>query len=545
MKASFKKILSVFMAAVITASAFFAFSVSSFAEYKGKVPIIFIHGQGAPLGIPNEDGSFTEITYKIDKNKLVEAALENKNVFFKAFFTQDWTDFCDLIVDTMTDAFSEFALDKNGEPYDNSTVAWRPTEASIRNNWLKKNLGLDTFRFDYDWRLDPLENMDELENYIDMVLKVTGSEKYAICGRCEGACMILQYLEYYKETHGGEYDNRITDIVMYSSAALGASPIGEAFAGKLYVNSDAVERYIYDNDFGINKPIVGSFAITDEALRKIVTVISDTYGLDLACWAVNNVYAQIYVNIVPETLRNSYATFPGYWTMVADEYYDEAKKTVFGGKEDEYSVMIEKLDRYHYDIMNKSEQIIKEAQSHGIEVSNIVKYGFAIHPVIENCDVQSDKICSVKNAGWGVNSVDLGKTFDKSYTDKAKSKGTDKYISPDLCIDASTTWLKDTTWFVKNLAHKSFPESANDIIFEIVNTDGMDINTNPGYPQYMFYDEEADGLVPFNPEVHKTRLDNYYSGAGSSFFKKIKPGFRFLFTALTFIINFLMPPVKS
>ena len=336
-----RKIIALFMTMAIIISTFFCFSVNSFAGYEGKVPIVYVRGQGSTLVIENEDGSRQNVNFSIDISKALNTALENKDVFIKAFLTQDWSDFSKLISGILTDSFKDCKLDETGEPTDGSKSHFSPTYEDVEKRYKKGTDGLETFYFDYDWRLDPYESMDELENYIDLVLEVTGSEKYALCGRCEGSCLVLQYLEYYKEKHNNQYDERITDIVMYSSAVLGASPMGEAFSGKLYLDPDALERFVYDNDFGIDKDL-GLFTLTDESFREIMTIFSNAYGLDLACWAVNNVYQQIYLSIIPEALKNSYASFPGYWAMVSDKFYEDAKQTMFGGQEEKYATFIEK-----------------------------------------------------------------------------------------------------------------------------------------------------------------------------------------------------------
>lgn len=540
-----KKLLCASMAVIMVFSTAFCLSLNTFAAYEGNVPVIFIHGQGSDIGIKQEDGTYKPVAFKIDKTAVINKALDNKNIFFKAFLTQDWTDFCDLVVDIMSDAFSECVLDiTTGEPTDGSESTFNPTEADVLKAY-KKNKGLETFAFNYDWRLDPLENMEKLEQYIELVLKVTESEKYAICARCEGACMALQYLEYYKTNHDGGYDERLTDIVMYSSAALGCSPIGESFSGQMVVDPEALERFFYDNDFGIDKKLVGDISFTDDALREIITIVSNAYGIDLGCWAVNNVYEQIYMSIIPRALSNSYASFPGYWAMVSDEYYDAAKETIFGGREEDCKVFIDKIDRYHYNIMNKSEQILTDAINNGIEVSNIVKYGFALYPMSEESNQQSDKICTVSKAGWGVSSTELGKTFDDEYIKTAEKNGTSKYISPDKTVDASTTFLKDTTWFVKNLAHKSFPAAVDPMVFAIVNAENGTVDTVKGYSQYMYYDEQNNVVKAFNASTDTTRLDKYYNDVPTQFFRKIKPAFKYLFKLTTLIINFLMPKVKS
>ena len=532
------------MTFAVIVSTFFCFSINSFAAYPGNVPLIYVTGAGHELGIKQDDGSWKYITYEVDKQKVVDAALAKKDVFIKAFLTQDWSDFCDVLIDIMKETFDDCRLDENGEPTDGSRSTFEPTAESVKYRYdAGGDLGSTTFIFESDWRLDPLENMDELESYINLVLEVTGSDKYAICGRCEGASTVLQWLDYYKNKNG-EYDPRITDVIMFVAASNGVESVSSAFSGKMHLEADAVERFVYDTDFGLDTEI-GSFNLTDESLREILTIVSNAYGLDLGCWAANNVYSQIYFNVVPEALRYSYGTFPGYWTMVTDDDYEDAKKLVFGDETEKYAGLIAKIDRYHNEIAVRTEEILKGVEESGIEVSNIVKYGFQIYPYVENPNVQSDRTCGVELASWGATTTPLGETFSDDYIKNAVAKGTAKYISPDLCIDASTTFLKDTTWFIKNFEHSTFHRYADKLIFAIVNTNGMTVETYKELPQYLYFDTTTETISPYDVDTQKVNLDNYFNSATVSFARKIKPAFKYLFKFTTIIIRLLMPKVKS
>ena len=528
--------------ATLAASVCLASNKSS-AVYPGKVPIIFIHGQGAPLVRDKEDGTTENVNFDIDTDKIISTVSENYDVLLKAFATQDWTDFDNMLIDIMTDIYSDCVLDETGEPKDGSRCYFEPTV-----DWCRERLNncsdVEAFCFDYDWRLDPLENMDELDAYINMVLEATGSDEYALCGRCEGACLLLQYLEYYKDNHDGNFDDRITDIIFYASAVNGVSPLSEAFAGKLCVDADGIERFVYDTEFNLNYQLTDELTITDELLRKVITVITDYYGTDIAAFAIENVYNQIYTALVPELLINSYSSFPGYWTMVRDEDYEDAKKFIFGSDE-KYSAFIEKIDNYHYNIANKSEEIIKEAQENGIEVSDIVKYGKQLYPCTANSDTQSDSLCIVTDASWGATVTNIGETFSDKYINTMAKKGRGSYISPDKCIDAFTGLLPDTTWYIKNIAHKDFPNGVDSLIFEIVNTDNMTVRSNENFPQYLFYDNEKNEISPYKVETQKTNLDNYCEEVLPSVQKEIKPKFNWLYKLITFIIKILTPKAKS
>ena len=64
-----RKIIALFMTMAIIISTFFCFSVNSFAGYEGKVPIVYVRGQGSTLVIENEDGSRQNVNFSIDISK--------------------------------------------------------------------------------------------------------------------------------------------------------------------------------------------------------------------------------------------------------------------------------------------------------------------------------------------------------------------------------------------------------------------------------------------------------------------------------------------
>ena len=527
---SIRKAVCTLLSAVIVFSAFFCLSFSADA-YGGNVPIIFIHGQGSSLGIKQEDGSYQRIKgddMALDGNALIDVLKDNYEILLKAIVTQDWSDFCKMVEDYMISQFSEVALGTDGMPVDGSESTVNYTEDYVRYRYLYGDSSLNKFWFVYDWRLDPTDNMERLHDYAETILRVTGCEKYAVAGRCEGACLALTYWETY-------HDERMTDLIFYASAAKGAMPIGESFSGNLHIDPDAVERSAYETDLGVNIQLGENMTITDETISDMLRIISDFYGLDYACWAVNNVYEQIAETITPAALKKTLATFPGFWAMCDDEYYEQAKEIMFGGEEETYSAFIAKIDNYHYNIMNRADEIIQNAKDSGVRVSDIVKYGFQSYPITKHSEIQSDTIVRVDKAGFGVTGSEIGKTLSDSYIRDSFSNGNSKYISPDLTLDASTGLLKDSTWFIKNLTHGNFPTCVDDLIYHIVNTETLDAVSDKEYPQYLFYDEDEDTIVPLVSTEKQTKLDEFNANNAKNFMRVIKPVFRAVYQVVVLI----------
>ncbi len=544
-----KRVLSLILSAALLIALPAAVNITGTAETAERdQPVIYILGYNTHLALMNVEIDDDEISASIKTDELMKLFQDNTDVFMKAFVTQDWSDFCKIVIEFMEESFKYLRLDGNGEPVYETRTA-RLQNPDFVYGRMQRGKTLDQFNFHYDWRLDPTENMQALRDYIDLVLEMTGSETFSLCGRCEGSALALTYYETY-------HDERMTDLVFYASGLKGAYPIGEAFSGNLYVDPDAVERFIYDTELGVNLNVGDVIEINDETIIKILKVASDVYGLDLVCWAVNNVYQQIYDSITPGALRASYGSFPGFWAMVEDQYYEQAKQLVFGGVEDEYAGFIKKIDNYHYNIMNRADEIITEASEDGVRIVNVVKYGKQSIPVEKDADTLSDGVCKVANASLGATAAEVGETFSDEYIRNAIAKGKAEYISPDICIDVSTCMFPETTWFIKDLHHNDFPMVADAFVYHVTLCDGMTVNSDPMYPQYSFYtpgpgideygQEVVNGTIdPYSPDIHTSRLDEYNETIAGSFIRKIKPWFGFLFKASMFLFKLILPRARA
>ncbi len=508
MKKITKKLLSIVLSTAILLTTF-AFAVSTNASDTAAgtdIPLIYVVGQGNTLVVDNEDGSTTTVyPIQIPDGYIAETVKENIDVFALAVLTQKWDDFCDVLYDAMAPLYADIKLDENGNPANGSRVKWTWNLSKIKPNKVDGKYPTQQYEFNYDWRLDPYETADMLHKYIEDVMTVTGATEVALLGRCLGDCITAAYMEKYD----GEY---IADYISYASALNGATFCSKAFCGELYLDSDGVERYVYDLELMADKNI-------NELIQAFVTVFNDTYGLDIALWSINNVYPDIYLDIVPRILRDTYASFPSYWSMVSDEDYEKAKDTVFYGVDKQvYSSFIEKIDNYHYNVQVKAPENFTSYAERGITVANITKYGYQALPVTENADALGEDFCTVTAASMGATTSTINSVLSDEYLSAAKENGTDRYISPDRQIDASTCVLPNTTWFIKNLDHRDFPKIVDNLFDFIINTDDVTVFTDTEkYPQYLVYDSEANTLSPTTADNMNT-TDRY----DVSFFEALK-----------------------
>lgn len=487
-----KKLISFILCIILVIS---TVSVSFAAEpQKAKIPLVYVGGQGAMLVAENPDGSKrTVYPIEMPENFIEETVKNNIGIFAKAVVTQQWDEFCDVVYEIFKELYSEIKLDENGKPMNNTRVDWRWT----RGRPYRESMQADSFikyEFYYDWRLDPYENAEILHDYIEDVRAVTGSDKVALSGRCLGACVISAYMEKYD----GEY---VSDLIYYAGAQNGATQCSKAFCGELYIDADSVERFIYDIDISTDENV-------NNLIKAFVTLYNDTYGLDVACWSINNVYPKIYMNIVPRLLIDTFGTFPGFWSMVSQTDYLKAKKTVFHDADmEKYADFIKIIDDYHYNVQYKLRQNLKKYARNGINVYNIVKYGYQTMPVTQEGDILSDDICDVRSASMGATTAPVAGEFSKYYMNNAQKMNRDKFISPDKQIDASTCLFPERTWFVKNLEHKDFPYIIETKLFDyILGNEDCTVFTDESYPQYLVYsrNDEGETLQPMDSENKAT-----------------------------------------
>ena len=472
---------------------FSSMPVANAAQDGADIPVIHISGQGAQLIKFNEDGvKQTIFPLQISDGYIEEKAKEFLPVFAKAFFTQKWSEFSETLVDILVPVFEPIALDKNGEASDGSRADWTWSRETLRNYRNKDGkYSATAYKFYYDFRVDPMKTADLLHKYIEDVLYVTGEEKVALYGRCLGSNIVAAYM--YK--YDGEY---VQDVIHYASSVYGATPCSKAFTGEMFLDADSLDRFMYDYDLGLGEQYTA-------LLQSFVTLFNKTYGLDITCLAVNNVLEDIYLDIFPEVLRSSYATFPSYWGMVSIGDYEKAMETVFyGADKSEYAGLIEKIEYYRNNVQLRFEDIVKAQEEKGIEFSNIVKYGFQSIPIKADSESLSDQIVTVYESSFGATTAKLDETLSEDYIANAEKNSTLKYISPDKQIDSSTCLSPDTTWYIKNLEHNYFPECLNGLVSQIVNNRDYTVFTSEEYPQYLVFNYESQTISPMTVENYDT-----------------------------------------
>ena len=477
-----KKLISILMAAAVLLSLPVLRAVSA-QTADSNLPVVFIGGRGTTL--LDKDGNRI-YPMSVDIAAAVKKVIPSLT---RGNLTNDYTEFCDVLYETIAEEFKDLPLDCNGDATNGSGTDFKWTKTGL--SWSVKTdepYGIYDYVFYYDWRLDTCEIADTFAAYIDDVLEVTGAPKVKVIGRCMGGNIVLSYLDKYGS-------DKIDRCLLYVTTINGVAGCGAAFAGDFYVDTDAAARFAVDLGMDPVFSLNGD-ALLNEVVGSAVKVLSETGGTDLAVAAVKNVYDKVETNVVPRLLLATFATYPSYWSMVGEDYYESAKACAFAGREEEYAGLIKKIDNYHYNIQVNAAEILKKLDSEGMSVSVVCKYGAQQVPISKEYNMLSDNTVELYRASFGATCTDLDKTFDDSYLRAARLRGTDKYISPDLQVDCSTCLFPDNTWVIKNCTHSDFGQCIDELMMAVMRYPGkMSIYDNPAYPQYMLYDKEANTLT--------------------------------------------------
>ena len=497
-----KKIISLFLAALLLLSCFSAAAFAAETEtvyYATDIPTIYIVGQGGYLYERDENGKLVQyFPAEIEDGYIGDKGKELIEPLLKGITTDDWDEYCDLLVETIVSVVGPVGLDENGDSKPNQKVFSNGARDLKDKNGqypLRAEEGsYPAYNFSYDWRLDPIETAGKLNEYVEKVKSATGQDKVNIVGRCLGGDIALTYLKMF-----GNDD--VDKTILFSTGLREFEVMGALFSGQINFDADAFARFadniLVSEDYK-NMPLL-------DLVDIIVRLMNQANMLGVPMDLVEKFWDKVYANVLPRVLIETYGSMPSFWAFVSDEYFEDAKEFIFGGKEEEYSTLIEKIDNYHETIKPYKEDIIRDAEAAGNKVSIIAKYGLQMMPIIKNPEIQGDGFLETVSASAGAKCSSFKKILSSSYIDAAKENGTDKYISLDRKIDASTGILPDKTWFIKNFPHMDFSAPSSGLLEAICNFDGdMTVFDDPEFPQYMFFDEKTATFGPLTKENSAT-----------------------------------------
>lgn len=394
-----------------------------------------------------------------------------------------------VIFDYVGKAFGHLACDTSGNsvydvsanPYEGKASSYSQfTDAASKTadheNGLVANAisyyGEDkVYFYVYDWRLDPYDVCDGINEMIETAKRDNNCDKVnLICGSM-GGIMTLNYLDKYGSSS-------LNSIVMDCSTAYGTYVVGDGYTGKLALNGEGVYNYLAYR------------ASSNTALSSLVNFAHKIGLTDKLADAGNKLVARYHDQIDDTLLRNIFATMPATWALVQPDKYEEAKQYIFGADSAKYAGLIARTDR-SYAINCRRQEILDAAAQSGTHISFVSCYNIALAPVYEHSATQGDGDLEVHFTSGGARTADIGSPL----TDEQLAGVAAEYISPDRDIDASTCAFPQSTWFVKNCWHVGGKNGSdfNKLLFFLCDSKQQPtVNDNALYPRYLSADSSMN-----------------------------------------------------
>ena len=509
MKAT-KKIVCLTLAIVLAALAF-AMPVSA----AGATPLVIVDGFNSTklyknFGTENE----TEAFFGDDTN--VETMITEVG---GAFITgcikygladKDFEVFSQSFIPTLNKYFEPIAYNTDGTPKD-TTIGFYRTTDSIADYSAEEKANLTTFatetakgygeentyNFSYDWRADPVEVAEELNDFIGEIKVKTNSRKVNVVALSLGSAIVLAYLA----EHGG---SSINNLVFASPAWQGTSLVGNLFSGNVELDIFAVENYLVKS---------ADVSATTHIAAYIISFIASYEGLSHEYFGDLNATLQgVLPYVYRDTLIPLMAGMPGLWALVPDEDFVAAKDFLFPEGVDANLEAI--INKYH-DIQIDAKNIIEDAEDDGMNFGIVLGYNRQMVPINEEYE-QSDEVIDVANMSGGATCALYLQAYDdwgQVYNQKIKDGH--NHVSWDYKIDASTCTFPEQTWFIKNMKHSGYnlQEGTLDTILWLLNAKEQYtvFSDKENHPQFSLYNTYKRKVTPIVLEGIMGDLDG--SGA--------------------------------
>lgn len=465
-------------------------------------PVVILRGDGVELVNRDENGNETEI-WPIGASdfdgKIGETA---KNILIP-FLTEGllfdkWDNYYKVCYEELSPIMADVVLDENGSPRNSSGIS----SSSLNSNRTSCNVdrryqakyGATDYTFYYDWRLSPYDIpygetgriVDLLHTYIKNVSKVNGGRKVTLAGNCLGGSYVLAYLEEYGD------EGYVKNVFFNSTVGNSTAILTDVFCGDIEIDAKSLQRFAdeyIDADADTIAGMIDASPVINEVIVTTLDLFVQLGIVDMLGQTLDDIYQKVYEVLVPMLVIAFYGTMPGYWTIIQPERLNEAINFVFGPEGSEYRTkyagVIAKIEDYFNQTGNCKEDIIKACQEKGIHFGATAKYGVQMYPFVKSQDQLSDEMADLEHASFGATvAKSVYDVLPDSYIQAAVANGTDKYISPDKQIDASTSLFKDSVWYEKNMPHNAWTYDYK-VLEAFAANDNFTVNSDPDLPRFV------------------------------------------------------------
>lgn len=470
-------------------------------------PVIYIAGDSGDIYYENDtktfriDNLFSSSDDEDSDNSKIWEAVANICLPFilEGIAFDKWDNYYDAVEKEIGDLFEAIRLDGNGNvPEGSDSGIGKRAESenaySMTHDRYERGsegygkYGERNYYFYYDWRLDPIEIADQLNEYIEGVCKSTGRSRISISCKCLGTNVVLSYINKYGS-------DRIKGLGIDVATSKGSEFISGALSGDFGIDGNALARFLRDVEFYYGFEI-------SPVITSTIELLSNTGVLEkMTDVAREQLYDKIEYGIVSALATATFLTFPSYWALVSVEDFDDALYYVFGEKDSEkykkYEGLIEKVTYYNDtvkvnidDILASTKQVGADGKS--VNLCIVSKYGTQLVPIVEDGSVLGDTFVSVNRSSFGATTSTVYDTLSDEYIASRTAEGKEKYISPDNKIDASTCLFPEYTWIVKGCKHSTYTPEEIRLLLTVIDADKQLTVDDFDWSQYIIYTPSAD-----------------------------------------------------
>ena len=497
-----KKTYSLIIAFLMAFSVCVTGSADSYtnSDLTARDPVIYLSGDSTEIAYDNGSKTFridrtNELFSDSDDSDIREAVINVLQPFLlEGLLFNKWDNYYATLEKEIGDIFSPVAMDENGDPKPGTDIKKESADRmayTLHRNLTESDGGYKekSYEFFYDWRMDPMEVADQLNDYIEGVKAVTGHSQVNLSVRCLGCNVALAYAAKYGT---GSLHGLAIDV----ATSLGADFLGGMLSGDFGFDGYAISRFLRDMN-------LYSDAGIDEFVMASLELLASSGLTDLSLKVLRaTLYDRIEAGVISALGTGTVMTMPCYWGLVPYEQFDQAVTNVFGlegsEKRAQYAGLIEKITVYNDEIKKNVLPIMRGISEDGVNLAVISKYGTQLLPVLKDGSKVSDFYVSAARSSFGATTSDVYGCLSDEYIAQRSALGLGKYISPDRQIDASTCLFPDFTWFFKGVQHGYYTREESDLMMRVLDADTQLTIDDFEWTQFVMYDFSSHTAAPMD-----------------------------------------------
>ena len=495
---SFRKILCLLLTAAMLLTVFLP--VSAAANVK-NIPQIDMRGFMSYTIYEDKDDPDSTPAFPPSASKITQTVKELIPAMSSLAFSGDWDKFGEAVIPAINELMFPLGYGDNGEETYGTGVHFSyPTYEEVA--------GTMRTDFIYDWRADPFKSAEQLNDFVKYLTEDLGFEQVCIECHSYGGIVLLTYLSQYGT-------DKVYSCCFNASAVYGAAFAGELLKGDVNLSDDALTEFLKGlfshNDYEL---LLNSLA---DAMKKagLTGFVSDF---------VNDIFTKLSDTIWKNSIVPIFGNWPSIWALCPDEDFDEAYNFIFGrifaGDGKDHSGLLEKINRYNTEVRSVREEKLDLINSE-TNMYVIARYGYYGVPLGSIWLANTDTVLNTEAESFGATckSISQEDIFDTS----------NKYVSPNGAIDASSCLFPDQTWFIRNCKHTQKDDSINEFVSSLLHYDGQaTIDTMEQYPQYLVFNAVFSNLSA-DTDLNVTLYKDTFINRVAAFFTRIKDFFRSVF----------------